>query len=299
MNTHGHPHEPNALAALRTGGEVGADLLAVDWAATPLGPPETWPQSLTTVVDVLLSSRFSMWMAWGPELTFFCNDAYRRDTLGAKYPWALGRPASEVWAEIWPDIGPRIDGVMRTGEATWDEALLLFLERSGFSEETYHTFSYSPLADDDGQIVGMLCVVSEDTERVIAERRLATLRDLGSDPTALRSEAEVLAAAARNLEGGARDLPVTLTYLRDDDGVLRLAASTGVAAGHPVAPAAVDATMPGWPAALAAGETQPLIVVDLEDDDQAPGLPTGGWPAPPTAVAVAPLLAQGQQRPYG
>ena len=103
-----------------------------------------------TIVQVVLTSRFSMWMAWGPELTFFCNDAYRRDTLGKKYPWALGRPAREVWAEIWPDIGPRIETVMRTGEATWDEALLLFLERSGYAEETYHTFSYSPLADDDG-----------------------------------------------------------------------------------------------------------------------------------------------------
>ena len=120
-----------------------------------------------------------MWMAWGPDLTFFCNDAYRRDTLGKKYPWALGRSAREVWAEIWPDIGPRIETVMRTGVATWDEALQLFLERSGYAEETYHTFSYSPLTDDDGRIAGMLCVVSEETERVIGERRLATLRDLG------------------------------------------------------------------------------------------------------------------------
>jgi len=89
-------------------GDVGRDLLAVDWAATPLGPIETWPGSLSTVVRVLLTSRFAMWMAWGPELTFLCNDAYRRDTLGKKYPWALGRPAREVWAEIWPEIGPRI-----------------------------------------------------------------------------------------------------------------------------------------------------------------------------------------------
>src|SRR5690348_3294494 len=132
--------------------EVGADLAAVDWARTPLGPPEQWPQSLRTAVSILLSSRFSMWMAWGPELTFFCNAAYRRDTLGAKYPWALGRPASEVWAEIWKDIGPRIDTVMTTGEATWDEGLLLFLERSGYSEESYHTFSYSPLRDDSGTV---------------------------------------------------------------------------------------------------------------------------------------------------
>ncbi len=162
--------------------EVGADLARVDWAATPLGTPEGWPQSLSTAVSILLSSRFAMWMAWGPQLTFFCNAAYRRDTLGRKYPWALGRPASEVWAEIWDDIGPRIHSVLTTGTATWDEALLLFLERSGFSEETYHTFSYSPLRDDAGAVVGMLCVVSEDTERVVGERRMATLRDLGDAP---------------------------------------------------------------------------------------------------------------------
>ena len=95
--------------------EVGRDLAAVGWTATPLGPPGSWPQSLQTAVDILLSSRFSMWMAWGPQLTFFCNAAYRRNTLGRKYPWALGRPASEVWAEIWDDIGPRIDTVLLRG----------------------------------------------------------------------------------------------------------------------------------------------------------------------------------------
>jgi hypothetical protein len=116
--------------------EIGHDLSAVDWAATPLGPVEGWPQSLRTAVNILLSSRFAMWMAWGPELTFFCNAAYRRDTLGTKYPWALGRPAREVWAEIWADIGPRIEQVMSTGEATWDESLMLLVERSGCSEES-------------------------------------------------------------------------------------------------------------------------------------------------------------------
>ena len=179
--------------------EIGRDFAAVDWAATPLGPAEGWPQSLRTAVDILLSSRFAMWMAWGPELTFFCNAAYRRDTLGLKYPWALGRPAREVWAEIWPDIGPRIEHVLSTGEATWDEALMLLLERSGYREETYHTFSYSPLRDDDSAVVGMLCVVSEDTERVIGERRMATLRDLGSDPSVVRTERQMLDFAAGQL----------------------------------------------------------------------------------------------------
>ncbi len=227
--------------------EIGRDLAEVDWAATPLGVPDDWPQSLRTAVHILLSSRFSMWMAWGPQLTFFCNAAYRRDTLGRKYPWALGRPASEVWAEIWGDIGPRIDSVLRTGQATWDQALLLFVERSGYPEESYHTFSYSPLRDDDGALVGMLCVVSEDTERVIGERRMATLRDLGSDPSVVRTEQETLTFAAQQLAGNRRDLPFTLTYLFEPDGEARLAAATGIGEGHPAARGRRSGRSPGWP----------------------------------------------------
>jgi hypothetical protein len=103
------------------------------------------------VVRILLTSRYQMWMGWGDTLSFFYNDAYR-PTLGVKHAWALGASAREVWKEIWPDIGPRIEHVLKTGEATWDEGLLLFLERSGYSEETYHTFSYSPLSDDRGSM---------------------------------------------------------------------------------------------------------------------------------------------------
>jgi PAS domain S-box-containing protein len=279
--------------------EVGRDLATVDWAATPLGRPGSWPQSLQTAVDILLSSRFSMWMAWGPKLTFFCNAAYRRHTLGRKYPWALGRPASEVWAEIWDDIGPRIDTVLATGEATWDEALLLFLERSGYPEESYHTFSYSPLRDDAGAVVGMLCVVSEDTERVIGERRMATLRDLGSDPSVVRTEQETLDFAGRQLDRNRQDLPFTLTYLFGDDGAAaaRLAGSTGIAAGHPAAPAtlAVGDPDPVWPvAALLQGES---TLVSLAGARFAV-LPPGAWSEPPVQALVAPLAQQGGP-PYG
>ncbi|WP_225447484.1 SpoIIE family protein phosphatase [Streptacidiphilus sp. PB12-B1b] len=242
-----------------------------------------------------------MWMAWGPQLTFFCNAAYRRDTLGRKYPWALGRPASEVWAEIWQDIGPRIDTVMTTGEATWDEALLLFLERSGYPEETYHTFSYSPLRDDLGTVVGMLCVVSEDTERVIGERRMATLRDLGSDPSVVRTEQEMLAFAGHQLGRNQHDLPFTLTYLLEDGaqdaGCARLAAATGIAAGHAAAPATLPIADPDaiWPvAALAHGEAV-LVELGAEHGD---ALPTGGWPEPPAQALVVPLVQQGSV-PYG
>ncbi|RYF29965.1 MAG: hybrid sensor histidine kinase/response regulator, partial [Comamonadaceae bacterium] len=118
-----------------------------DWAATPLGPPEHWPEALKVALRILLTSRFEMWLGWGPDIAFFYNDAYR-PTLGIKHPAALGQPTQTLWAEIWDDIKGRLHTVYGTGESTWDRALLLLLERAGYPEETYHTFSYSPLMGD-------------------------------------------------------------------------------------------------------------------------------------------------------
>jgi signal transduction histidine kinase len=194
-----------------------------DWRSTPLGAPDDWPPSLRAIVRVMLTSRFAMWMAWGPELTFLCNDAYL-PTVGLKRDWVIGSRSDKVWAEIWPDIGPRIQHVLQTGEATWDEALGLYLERSGFTEETYHTFSYSPLADDEGATTGMLCVVAEVTKRVIGERQLSVLRDLGATLAAASTRAEVIKGLETCLAGGARDAPFALVFLTDREGGLRRAA---------------------------------------------------------------------------
>jgi signal transduction histidine kinase/DNA-binding response OmpR family regulator/anti-sigma regulatory factor (Ser/Thr protein kinase) len=289
----------NAEAALRAGGPVGEMLLRVDWASTPVGPLGAWPDSLTSYVSAVLRSRFSMWMAWGQELTFFCNDAYRRDTLGRKYPWALGRPAREVWAEIWGEIGPRIDAVMSTGRSTWDEALMLFLQRSGYREETYHTFSYSPLTDEGGAIAGMLCVVREDTERAIAARRMETLRDLGSEPTVVRNTKEALEVAARHLGGNDRDLPFTLLYALDPGSAsAQLMATSGIRGGHPAAPERLGGgrEQPVWPLdAVASGQT--VVVDDLAARWR--DLPTGAWEDPPTHALVLPLTQQGAHGPAG
>ncbi len=276
--------------------ELRPDLAKVDWSATPLGSPLGWPQSLQTAVNTVLSSRFSMWMAWGPELTFFCNAAYRHATLGRKYPWALGRPAREVWAEIWTDIGPRIEQVLSTGQATWDTALQLFLERSGYAEESYHTFSYSPLRDEDGHVAGMLCVVREDTEQVIAERRMATLRDLGSDPSVVRTEDQMLAFAGRQLSRNQQDLPFTLIGLFDDTGGARLAGFSGIEADHPAARALLTAARSlVWTAEESPRNESMVIALD---DDLPAGLPTGAWPDPPLQALVVPLSQQGAA-PYG
>ena len=214
---------------------MGRRIGALDWSKHPLGPIQTWPQSLKTTIQIMLSSRYAMWMGWGPEFYFFCNDAYL-PTLGIKKNW-LGVSARKVWREIWEDVGPRAESVIKTGQATWDESLLLFLERSGYAEETYHTFSYSPVPDDSGGTGGMLCVVTEDTERVIGERRLAILRELGADLTGIKSEQQLFDAIPRHFSAYEKDLPFSLLYIFEADGrQARLAAAHGTRAGDPIAP---------------------------------------------------------------
>jgi signal transduction histidine kinase/DNA-binding response OmpR family regulator/serine phosphatase RsbU (regulator of sigma subunit) len=277
---------------LENGGPVGADLAAVDWQQTPLGAVDAWPPALVSAVQLMLGSKFAMWMAWGPELTFFCNDAYRRDTLGAKYPWALGRPAAEVWAEIWPDIGPRIGSVLATGQATWDKDLLLFLERSGYREETYHTFSYSPLRDEDGAVAGMLCVVSEETTRVIEQRRMQTLRDLAAAASGSNSEGAVLCAAAAVLAGNDHCVPFALLYTFAEDGSPELAASSVVGDGSPAY--APDPSV--WQVEKARAGIEQVIALRGE---AAVGVPCGAWDEPPTHALVVPFQAQAEQSAPG
>ena len=258
-----------------------------------------WPQSLRTVVNILLSSRYAMWMAWGDELTMLYNDAYS-PTLGIKHPWALGTPASEVWAEIWSDIGPRIQTVLTTAQATYDEGLLLFLERSGFPEETYHTFSYSPLTDDQGRISGMLCVVTEETDRLIGERRVKTLRDVASALAATKSEQEVLQALGDQLGLNKKDLPFTLTYLFDDGGEARLASCSGISREHPLAAERIErgADFP-WPAQGILLHASPRLLEDLSPQKTLAALPCGDWNKPVEKAVAIPFREQGQERPAG
>jgi signal transduction histidine kinase/DNA-binding response OmpR family regulator len=259
-----------------------------DWSATSLGDSAGWPESLKTTVRILLTSRFAMWMGWGDELTFLYNDAYA-PTLGVKHPWAIGRPASEVWAEIWPDIEPRIHQVMSTGVATWDEGLQLFLERRGYSEETYHTFSYSPLTDAAGRVAGMLCVVAEETDRVIGERRLASMRELASGFAVARTESEVLAEVTRTLSRNDKDLPFSLLYLVDDTRVARLVASTGISASHAAAPRELDIDLgrSPWPIADALAGGAPRVIEDLAS--RFAELPLGAWDVAPQRAIVVPI----------
>ena len=160
------------------GSELAALVEAADWSAGPLGDPQTWPQSLRTAVGICLSSRFPILLWWGPELVMIYNDAYRPMLGETKHPRALGAPGREVWTEIWDVIGPMLEQVMAGGGATWSADQLLVLDRNGYPEECYFTFSYSPITDESGGVGGVFCAVTETTEQVVGERRLATLAEM-------------------------------------------------------------------------------------------------------------------------
>jgi signal transduction histidine kinase/DNA-binding response OmpR family regulator len=269
-----------------------------DWGQTSLGPAASWPSSLQTVLRLMLTSRYSMWLGWGPDLVFFCNEAYREQTLGARYPGAFGRPFREVWAEVWADLEPRIHHVLTTGEATFDEALLLFLERNGYREETYHSFSYSPAPSDvAGEIGGLFCVVVEETERVLGERRIALLGRFASLLAQAKTAAEVFSTLRECLSADARDLPFSLTYIIEGTGVTaKRVSQTGFEDGNPAAPVSMHvADTTPWPIASVLSSGEP-VVIDL---DPRQSWPVGAWKTPPSRALLVPIARQGETRPAG
>lgn len=278
---------------VRGGGEMGRLIREFDWSQHPLGPLETWPQSLRTTISLMLNSRFAMWTGWGSDFWFFCNDAYR-PTLGLKQDF-IGTPARVVWQEVWDAAGSRAESVVKTGVATWDEGLLLFLERSGFSEETYHTFSYSPIPTDSGGIGGILCVVTEETERVINERRLSLLRDLAARLTAVTSE-KALWTAFEDCVHQSKDLPFALVYLlSSDESEFRLSSRTGISEGHRAAPPQlkIGDARSVWPLN---GKDVAASVRKLDDlGNRFHNLPHGPWDKAPSQAAFIPIDAQGTE----
>ncbi len=191
------PATGGTLDFLSGGGEMGERIRTHDWASTALGPPEGWPQSLRTVVSIVLASRQAMFVAWGPELAFLYNDGYA-PIFGGRHPEALGRPFAAVWPDIWPQIEPLVDRTL-AGEASWHEDLLIPMERRGFREDAWFTFSYTPVRGEDGGIPGMFCAVVETTAQVRAARRAAFHLELEGRLRQLSDPFEVVAAAEEAL----------------------------------------------------------------------------------------------------
>lgn len=264
-----------------------------DWAGTSLGPPEAWPESLKTAVRIMLTSQQPIWIGWGKELTFLYNDPYK-SIIGGKHPRALGEPTRVVWREIWDDIAPLLTKAMSGSEGTYVEAQLLIMERNGFPEETYYTFSYSPIPDADGLPAGIFCANTDDTQRVISERQLSLLRELASRAAEARSVGQACERSAAALATDPQDLPFAMIYLIDQqEQVARLAATSGMDRHHVgVKPQLALDGSEAWPVADAQASRDGVLVQDLKSLF---GLdfPSGGWRQAPDQAVVLPVLAAG------
>ena len=286
--------EVMARNALFTGGgDMGAMMRSLDWSASPLGPVEQWPQSLKTTVRIMLTSRQPMFIWWGEELINLYNDAYK-SIVGGKHPQALGQPASVVWREIWDQVGPRAETAMLKNEGTYDEALLLIMERNGYPEETYYTFSYSPVPNDQGGTGGIICANTDDTQRIIGERQLALLRELAARTADVRTFDEACTRSAKCLETNPADLPFAMIYLVDpSQEYVYLAGTSGIERNHAAVPEtiALDANSP-WPFSQVSATHKPCRVADLEG--LFGKLPTGAWQRPPNQAVIVPIAASGK-----
>jgi signal transduction histidine kinase/DNA-binding response OmpR family regulator len=192
----------------------------LDWSRTPLGPPEEWPQSLRSTVSMLLPSKAQIVLFWGPEFVVLYNDAYR-PVFGGKHPHALGLPGDRAWHEIWEtQLRVLLEGVVATGEAFWAQDLLFEIERYGFPEETYFDVSYDPVRVESGAVGGVFCIVTETTERVVGQRRMALLRDLAARNATARTSRDACVLAMETLAANPADVTFALAYL---DGELQSA----------------------------------------------------------------------------
>ena len=218
--------------------KMGRLISKFDWSQTPLGPIDGWSQSLRTTVSLVLSNRFPMLLWWGKDYISIYNDAYA-PILGAKHPWGLGKPVKVCWSEIWSTLKPLIDRPFNGGEATWMDNLTLEIMRHGFPEETHFTVAYSPVPDEEAvnNIGGVLATVNETTDKVVGERRLNLLRDLGAVVADSKTKEEVCAMIAKVVGNDPYDVPFSMFYLADEQRKnLHLISAAGVRAGEAISP---------------------------------------------------------------
>lgn len=258
------------------GGEMGERIRNFDWSKTPLGAPENWDQSLKTCVRIMLTSSQPIWIGWGKQLIKLYNDPYKA-IVGGKHPQALGQPASVVWKDIWKDIEPMLKQVMEKNEGTYVESQLLIMERYGYPEETYYTFSYSPVPGDDGGTAGMICYNTADTERIITERSLHTLQELAR--LAKRNTLdEVYMAAIKAIEKNNKDFPCAIIYKIDEEENIATAfAFAGITKEHPELPKIINLDNPdALSKNLSKAITNNTIVLS-ETAHRWKNLPKGAW----------------------
>jgi PAS domain S-box-containing protein len=291
---------PPVLDWLAGGGILSRLIQEHDFSKTPLGPIAGWPQSLKTSVNLILNSQHPMWIGWGPEATFLYNDAYVQVLSSAKHPRALGRPTAEVWPEIWDICGPLADKVFQNGEASFVDEVRLFMNRGDFLEETYYSFSYSPIRDESGNVAGLFCPSTEVTPKVINARRLRTLSQLSAHALVQKTTSAACESAVATLASNTDDVPFAILYLLEDEHTARLERHCGLLDGRDdLSPLVVDLTGTGqpclWPLAevVKTGQGQ---VISLADEA---GLPRGLAQQTISEAMVLPVTSRGDDGAVG
>lgn len=287
--------EPEFLSG---GGEMGQRIREFNWAATSIGPVETWPQSLRTCIRIMLTSRQPIWIGWGKELIKFYNDPYKA-IVGGKHPHALGQPAAVVWKDIWTDIEPMLEKVMVNNEGTYVESQLLIMERNGYAEETYYTFSYTPIPGDKGGTEGMICANTDDTDKIISGRQLHTLTSLANRLNDCRTNNELAEKTIETLRENSRDFPFALFYQAFNE-EFRLTHHTPLGESAALVPVAFNVNGAGLiqeTIRLAINERRWLL---LEQLTEVLGfMPEGAWKMPPDKMIVLPILQAASKEVYG
>ncbi len=283
---------------LSGGGEMGKRIREFDWTSTPLGPIQSWPQSLRTCMRIMLTSRQPIWIGWGKELIKLYNDPYRA-IVGGKHPWALGNPASVVWKDIWLQIEPMLEQVMKKDEGTYAESQLLIMVRNGYPEETYYTFSYTPIPADEGGTAGMICANTDDTDRIISERQLRTLSLLGKKLTDTKTHNEVIHKSIESLNDNQHDFSFALFYtFENNKGLFTHSTDLSGAAGN--VPITIDLSS-STPLSAAINEAinarKPVLLTDIVP--LLGKMPQGAWGITPEKAMILPVMQSASREPYG
>ncbi|RYZ46968.1 MAG: PAS domain S-box protein, partial [Myxococcaceae bacterium] len=291
---------PRKLAWLAGGGEMASLIASLDWSDSPLGPIESWPQSLRTTVSLCLASNFPINIIWGNDHNQIYNDGYRR-VCGAVHPRAMGENYRVTWASAWPAIGEPFERAL-AGETSYLENQRMFLERNGYPEETFFTFSSSPIRDELGKVVGIFHPVTETTATMLAQRRTRALRDVADRAGKALVFDEACDLLLATLGTYAFDVPLALLYVTTPDGTqARLRGSSGTQVGGPLAPEVLwltgEAGEGGWPLARAARSGRVEMLSDLET--RFGQVSAGPYPEPLQKAFVLPVRVAGVELPLG
>ncbi len=304
LSTSARQLETNPENWLVGGGEMGNLVRSMDWTKTPLGPIASWPQSLRTTVSLCLASNFPISLAWGPKHVQIYNDGYW-PICGEKHPGAMGQDFTECWAAPWSVIGEAFERAL-TGETSFLEDQRMFLDRNGYLEETFFTFSFSPIRDETGGVGGLFHPVTETTGKMLSERRTRALRDLAACAGKAKTVEEACALAAQTLSDYELDLPFALFYLFGAQSQeARLTACTGLLRDTIASPAVVDLKIvdplllqySSWPLAELARSGRMKHITALEK--RFGPISCGQYPESPREALALPITPPGCEQPIG